>query len=108
MECQRLYTILGSCLYHKKYLLGSHLPSEDLIQIHSFLRRHGLINLINNEQVKSIVVWKRIYPSSCMHRRLTWEQEHVYSSTDQWFLLVVGCGHDLLAVILESGGCTAM
>lgn len=103
-----MYTIIGSCLYHKKYLLGSHVPSEDLIQIHSFLRRHGLINLIHNEQVKSIVVWKRIYPSSCMNRKFSWGEEQVHSLTDQWFLLVVGNGHDLLAVILESGGCTAM
>ncbi|XP_058793865.1 protein inturned [Phymastichus coffea] len=106
IECQRLYTILGSCLYHRKYLLGSHLPAEDLLQVHSYLRRHGLINLVNTEQVKSAVIWKKVYPSSCMNRK--WPEEHVSTLLDQWFLLVVGCGHNLLAVLLESGGCTAV
>lgn len=108
LECQRLYTILGSCLYHKKYLLGSHLPAEDLVQVHSFLRRHGLINLINNEQVKSLIIWKRIYPASCVNRKIAWEEDNVYPLADRWFLLIVGYGHDLLAVVLESGGCTAV
>jgi hypothetical protein len=108
MECQRLYTIIGSCLYHRRHLLGSHLPAEDLIQVHSFLRRHGLLNLMNNEQVKSLVIWKRVYPSSSVNRKLQWEDANVHSLTDRWFLLVVGYGHNLLAVILESGGCTAM
>ncbi|OXU28206.1 hypothetical protein TSAR_008339 [Trichomalopsis sarcophagae] len=108
MECQRLYTIIGSCLYHKRYLLGSHLPPEDLVQVHSFLRRHGLINLMNSEQVKSLIVWKRIYPASCVNRKIAWEEDNVYPLADRWFLLIVGYGHDLLAVVLESGGCTAV
>ncbi|KAF7384454.1 hypothetical protein HZH68_014066 [Vespula germanica] len=64
MDCQRLYTILGSCIYHKCYLLGSHLPHEDLIEIHAFLRQNGLLNLVNTEPVKSLVIWKRVYPLS--------------------------------------------
>ncbi|XP_029659336.1 protein inturned isoform X2 [Formica exsecta] len=108
MDCQRLYTILGSCIYHKCHLLGSHLPHEDLIDVHSFLRHNGLLNLVNQEQVKCLVLWKQIYPSSCNRGGIDG------SSSDQflipngkWFLLVVGYGHDLLAVLLESGGCTA-
>lgn len=107
MECQRLYTILGSCLYHKRYLLESHLPAEDLVQINTFLRRQGLINLINNEQVKSLVIWKKIFPSSCVNRNKI-DDNQIYSTIDKWFLLIVGYGHDLLAVVLESGGCTAV
>lgn len=109
MDCQRLYTILGSCIYHKCHLLGSHLPHEDLIDVHSFLRHNGLLNLVNQEQVKCLVLWKQIYPSSCNRGNID-----VGSNSDQflipngkWFLLVVGYGHDLLAVLLESGGCTA-
>lgn len=105
LECQRLYTILGSCLYHKKYLLGSHLPHEDLIQINSFLRRNGLINLVNTEQIKSLVIWKRIYPASRENLKWKWQKDR--ENQDKWYLLVVGYGHDLLAVILESGGCTS-
>ncbi|XP_014223988.1 protein inturned [Trichogramma pretiosum] len=108
LECQRLYTIIGSCYYHRRYLIGSHLPPEDLKQIQSFLRRNGLLNLIDKEQVKSLVVWKRVYPSSCLNRKFSWNEDQVYPLVDKWFLLIVGNGHDLLAVILESGGCTAV
>lgn len=109
MDCQRLYTILGSCIYHKCHLLGSHLSHEDLIDVHSFLRHNGLLNLTNQEQVKCLVLWKQIYPSSCNRGNVdNCDSEQLYINSDgKWFLLVVGYGHDLLAVLLESGGCTA-
>ncbi|XP_025073421.1 protein inturned, partial [Pogonomyrmex barbatus] len=107
MDCQRLYTILGSCIYHKCHLLGSHLPHEDLIDVHSFLRHNGLLNLVNQEQVKCLVLWKQIYPSSCNRGNIEHSSDQILIPNGKWFLLVVGYGHDLLAVLLESGGCTA-
>ncbi|XP_046747053.1 protein inturned [Diprion similis] len=109
MDCQRLYTILGSCLYHKDFLLGSHLPHQDLIEIHSFLRQKGLLNLIKNEPVKSLIVWKEVYPLSCNrgHLQSDGENDKPFVPNGRWFLLVVGFGNQLLAVLLESGGCTA-
>ena len=106
MDCQRLYTIIGSCLYHKSYLVGSHLPHDNLIQVHALLRQYGLLNLVTKESVKSLIIWKKVYP--------TFFKQEMAETTDgsslfqrQWFLLVVGYQHDLLAVLLESGGCTA-
>ncbi|KYM97363.1 PREDICTED: protein inturned [Cyphomyrmex costatus] len=107
MDCQRLYTILGSCIYHKSHLLGSHLPHEDLIDVHSLLRHNGLLNLVSQEQVKCVVLWKQIYPSSCNRGNIDNDNSQLLISNGKWFLLVVGYGHDLLAVLLESGGCTA-
>ncbi|KAK2587178.1 hypothetical protein KPH14_002926 [Odynerus spinipes] len=108
MDCQRLYTILGSCIYHKCYLLGSHLPHEDLIEIHAFLRQNGLLNLVNTEPVKSLVIWKRVYPLSCNRGNIdTHASNQPLVPNGKWFLLIVGYEHDLLAVLLESGGCTA-
>lgn len=105
MDCQRLYTILGSCIYHKYYLLGSHLSHEDLIDIHFYLRHNGLLNLVNQEQIKSLVLWKKIFPSSCNRGNID-SNDQLLIPNGKWFLLVVGYGHDLLAVLLESGGCT--
>ncbi|XP_017799243.1 PREDICTED: protein inturned [Habropoda laboriosa] len=108
MNCQRLYTILGSCIYHKHYLLGSHLTHKDLIDIESYLRQNCLLNLINNEPVKSLVIWKKVYPSSCNRGDIENNKNNEPLVPDgKWYLLVVGYGHDLLAVLLESGGCTA-
>lgn len=107
MDCQRLYTILGSCVYHKCYLLGSHLPHEDSIDVHSFLRHNGLLNLVNQEEVKCLVLWKEVYPRSCNRGNIESSDNMQSLVPDgKWFLLVVGYGHDLLAVLLESGGCT--
>ncbi|XP_012278022.1 protein inturned isoform X2 [Orussus abietinus] len=107
MDCQRLYTILGSCLYHKSYLLGSHLPHEDLIEVHSFLRRNGLLSLISKEPLKTLVIWRKVYPLSCGRGHLDGASRALQVPNGQWFLLVVGYDHELLAVLLESGGCTA-
>ncbi|KOX74168.1 Protein inturned [Melipona quadrifasciata] len=105
MDCQRLYTILGSCIYHKNYLLGSHLTHSDLIEVQSYLRQNCILNLISNEPVKSLIIWKKVYPSSCNHNNTENNQSLVLDG--KWYLLVVGYGHDLLVVLLESGGCTA-
>ena len=108
MDCQRLYTILGSCIYHKHYLLGSHLTHNDLIEVDSYLRQNCLLNLVTNESVKSLVIWKKVYPSSCNRGNIENNRSNQpLIPNGSWFLLVVGYGHDLLAVLLESGGCTA-
>ena len=107
MDCQRLYTILGSCLYHKSYLLASHLSHEDLIEVHSYLRQNGLLDLVENEPTKSLVVWRRVYPLPC-NRGIQKDGEDQSCAPDsKWYLLVVGYVNELLAVILECGGCTA-
>lgn len=108
MDCQRLYTILGSCIYHKNYLLGSHLTHNDLIEVDSYLRHNCLLNLVTNEPVKTLVIWKKVYPSSCNHENMENNKSNQpLVPNGKWFLLIVGYGHDLLAVLLESGGCTA-
>ncbi|CAL7946624.1 unnamed protein product [Xylocopa violacea] len=108
MDCQRLYTILGSCIYHKHYLLGSHLNHSDLIEIESYLRQNCILNLINNEPVKSLIIWKKVYPFSCNRGNMENNKNNQpLVPNGKWYLLVVGYGHDLLAVLLESGGCTA-
>lgn len=108
MDCQRLYTILGSCIYHKRYLLGSHLSHSDLIEVESYLRQNYLLHLINNEPIKTLVIWKEVYPTSCNRGIIENNKSNQpIIPNGKWYLLVVGYGHDLLAVLLESGGCTA-
>ncbi|KAF7993028.1 hypothetical protein HCN44_005809 [Aphidius gifuensis] len=105
MDCQRLYTILGSCIYHKSYLLSSHLPCDDLLDINSFLRLNGLLNLVENESIKSMVIWRKIYPT--LINKLTADNK-ILTSNGKYFILIVGFDNDLLAVLVESGGCTTL
>ncbi|KDR23314.1 PDZ domain-containing protein 6 [Zootermopsis nevadensis] len=107
--CQRLYTIIGTCFYHKGYLLASHLARTDLVDVHTFCRQQGLLHLGRSEPVRSLVLWREVFPASC-NRGLS---ETVPTTTSpyqlpqgRWFLLIVGKGQEMLVVLLESGGCT--
>nr|CAD7405854.1 unnamed protein product [Timema cristinae] len=110
---QRLYTIIGTCLYHKGYLLSSHLSKTDLVDVHTFCRQQGLLHLGRSEAVRSMVLWREVYPSSC-NRGLS-DQSSMHLSTPvspytlpqgRWFLLIVGQDQEMLVLLLESGGCT--
>ncbi|KAH0563782.1 hypothetical protein KQX54_006363 [Cotesia glomerata] len=50
MESQRLCTILGTCVYHKGYLLTSRIMHLVFLEVHFFLRIIGLLELMGNEQ----------------------------------------------------------
>ncbi|XP_034934477.1 protein inturned [Chelonus insularis] len=104
MDCERFFTFLGACIYHKSYLLASHLPHGDLMDVHAFLQVNGLLNLIENEPVKTMVIWKEVFPHSS-NRGM--ENSALYDETNtKWFILVVGYETELLVAILESEGCT--
>ncbi|XP_023311186.1 protein inturned [Anoplophora glabripennis] len=102
LDCQRLFTILGSALYHSGYLLATHFIHEDLIDIHCFCKQHGLFHLSRTEPVKSLVLWREVFPYSC--NRI--QSPKVKVPEGRRYLLVVGSAKDLLAVIMEAGGCT--
>ncbi|XP_068082746.1 protein inturned isoform X2 [Anabrus simplex] len=105
--CQRLYTIIGSCLYHKGYLLASHLPRADLVDIHAFCRQQGLLHLGRSEPVRSLVLWREVYPASCGRGLEDPSRVSLYQPPQgRWFLLAVGQDQEMLVVLLESGGCT--
>lgn len=65
LDCQRLFTILGSALYHYGYLLISHLMYEDLIDVQIFCRQQGFFHLSQTEPVKTLLLWKEVFPHSC-------------------------------------------
>nr|XP_018899633.1 PREDICTED: protein inturned [Bemisia tabaci] len=106
--CQRLYTIVGTCLFYKSYLLATHLNQDDLVDVVSFCRHHNLLRTARDEVIKSMLVWREVYLKSC-DRGVTKVSNNSSSyklPNGRWFLLVVGLGHEMLAVLLESGGCT--
>ncbi|XP_063243718.1 protein inturned [Bacillus rossius redtenbacheri] len=110
-DYQRMYIVIGTCMYHKGYLLGSHLARTDLADVHALCRQLGLLRLARHEPVSSLVLWHEVFPSSC-GRGLVGPPARLplapyQPPSGRWFLLLVGQGQDLLAVLLESGGCTA-
>ncbi|XP_019754086.1 protein inturned isoform X1 [Dendroctonus ponderosae] len=102
LDCQRLFTILGSALFHSGYLLHSHLMQDDLVDVFTFCKLQGLVHLAKTEPVKSLVLWKEVYPKSCKVQGL----DDVHIPEGRRYLLVVGAGKDVLTVIMEAGGAT--
>ncbi|CAG9860502.1 unnamed protein product [Phyllotreta striolata] len=101
LDCQRLFTILGSAIFHAGYLLATHFMHEDLIDVFCFCKHQGLFHLSKTEPVKSLVLWKEVFPSSC---RI--QNSSIKIPSGKRYLLVVESGKDILAVIMEAGGCT--
>ncbi|XP_034243272.1 protein inturned [Thrips palmi] len=108
LDCQRLYTILGSCLYHKGYLLASHFPHCDLLDVHVFCRQQGLLQLNQGESVHSLVIWKEVYPKSVSRGLTSSTSDSTYNFPEgRWFIMIVGQKQDMLVTLLEAGGCSA-
>ncbi|XP_037087567.1 protein inturned-like [Pollicipes pollicipes] len=100
---QRLYLLRGCAFYYKGYLAGSHLAPEDQRGVQLFLRHHQLLAGARRDGWRQLVVWRRYHrppPSAAT------EQDAYPCPGLTHHLLVVGSRHALLAVLLESGGCT--
>ncbi|XP_009073665.1 PREDICTED: protein inturned [Acanthisitta chloris] len=106
-DMRRLYMILGSCLFYKGYLIGSHLPKEDLIDIGLYCRHYCLLPLAAEQRIGQLVIWREVFP-----------QHHIQPSEEssftgyrepeaRYFLLIVGLRHFMLCVLLEAGGCAS-
>ncbi|XP_039755046.1 protein inturned [Pararge aegeria] len=102
---QRLYTVIGACLYYSGHLLTSHLQDEDLKEINAYLKLNGILNLGNDKDIERLVIWKEVFINE--HRKQNKIDLSEYKIPDgRWFLLIVGKGNFVLATLMEAGGCT--
>ncbi|XP_051988112.1 protein inturned-like isoform X1 [Xyrauchen texanus] len=108
---RRLYVILGSCLFYKRYLIANHLPKEDLLDVCLYCQHYCLLPLVSEQHVGQLVVWREVFPQrraqpsplttpSTSH--LGYCKPHA-----RHFLLIVGLRHFMQCVLLETGGCTS-
>ncbi|CAH0752443.1 unnamed protein product [Diatraea saccharalis] len=100
---QRLYTVIGSCLYYSGHLLSSHLQNEDLKEIHAYLKLTGILGLSVEKELEKLVLWKEVFISE---HRIKHDENEYRIPDGRWFLLLVGKGQFLLATLMEAGGCT--
>ncbi|RVE48839.1 hypothetical protein evm_006489 [Chilo suppressalis] len=102
---QRLYTVIGACLYYSGHLLSTHLQNEDLKEIHAYIKLTGILGLSVEKEIEKLVVWKEVFINE--HRKQNKNDGNEYRiPLGRWFLLLVGKGHFLLATLMEAGGCT--
>ncbi|XP_068126306.1 protein inturned isoform X2 [Hyperolius riggenbachi] len=105
-EMRRLYMILGTCLFYKGYLLASHLPKEDLLDIALYCRHYCLLPL-SSERIGQLVVWREVYPPCHVEKSRLPSKEEYSEPEARYFLLIVGLKHFMLCSVLEAGGCTS-
>ncbi|KAH0615973.1 hypothetical protein JD844_026673 [Phrynosoma platyrhinos] len=105
-DMRRLYTILGSCLFYKGYLISSHLQKEDLIDIALYSRHYCLLPLASEQRIGQLVIWREVFPQSHLQTCKT-SCEGYREPKARYFLLIVGLKHFMLSVLLEAGGCSS-
>ncbi|NWX24536.1 INTU protein, partial [Aegotheles bennettii] len=106
-DMRRLYMIMGSCLFYKGYLVGNHLPKEDLLDIGLYCRHYCLLPLAAEQKIGQLVIWREVFPhhhiQPCEVSSFTGYRE----PEARYFLLIVGLRHFMLCVLLEAGGCAS-
>ncbi|NWT52311.1 INTU protein, partial [Erythrocercus mccallii] len=106
-DMRRLYVILGSCLFYKGYLIGNHLPKEDLVDVGFYCRHYCLLPLAAEQRIGQLVIWREVFPQ---HHLQPWEESALTGYREpeaRYFLLIVGLRHFVLCVLLEAGGCAS-
>ncbi|XP_076467739.1 protein inturned-like [Babylonia areolata] len=104
---RRSFTVLGSCLFYKKYLVCSHLPASDLRDVYGFLKCHSLLTLASRQPIDELVVWQEMHLTRRASPTATDSMPVGYREPEaRWFMLIVGMKHFMLATVLEAGGCS--
>ncbi|NXA30960.1 INTU protein, partial [Eudromia elegans] len=106
-DMRRLYMILGSCLFYKGYLIGNHLPKEDLIDIGLYSRHYCLLPLAAEQRIGQLVIWREVFPHHHMQQSDASSLTGYSEPEARYFLLIVGLRHFMLCVLLEAGGCAS-
>ncbi|XP_077671329.1 protein inturned isoform X2 [Eretmochelys imbricata] len=106
-DMRRLYMILGSCLFYKGYLIGNHLPKEDLIDIALYSRHYCLLPLAAEQRIGQLVIWREVFPHNHLQPSEASGVTAYREPEARYFLLIVGLRHFMLCVLLETGGCTS-
>ncbi|KAM5255494.1 protein inturned isoform 2-T2 [Ctenodactylus gundi] len=106
-DMRRLYTILGSSLFYKGYLICSHLPKDDLIEIALYCRYHGLLPLAAKQRIGQLIIWREVFPTHHLQASSDSNIEVFQEPEGRYFLLIVGWRHYMLCVLLEAGGCAS-
>ncbi|XP_048667991.1 protein inturned isoform X3 [Marmota marmota marmota] len=106
-DMRRLYTILGSSLFYKGYLICSHLPKDDLVEIAAYCRHYGLLSLAAKQRIGQLIVWREVFPQHHLQLSADSSTEAFQEPEGRYFLLIVGLRHYMLCVLLEAGGCAS-
>ncbi|XP_073252830.1 protein inturned-like isoform X3 [Porites lutea] len=103
-QIRRLYTILGSSIFYKGYLVANHLPREDLEDVVLYCKYHCLLAMSAEQRVGQLVIWREVFPTRRSSKSRREEDKEYREPSARYFLLIVGMKHWLMCVLLEAGG----
>lgn len=103
-QIRRLYTILGSSIFYKGYLVANHLPREDLEDVVLYCKYHCLLAMSAEQRVRQLVIWREVFPTRRSSKSRREEDKEYREPSARYFLLIVGMKHWLMCVLLEAGG----
>ncbi|KAL1777598.1 inturned isoform X2 [Sigmodon hispidus] len=106
-DMRRLYTILGSSLFYKGYLVCSHLPKDDVVEIAAYCRQYCLLPLAAKQRIGQLIIWREVFPRYHLQPPADSDTKVFQEPEGRYFLLIVGLRHYMLCVLLEAGGCTS-
>ncbi|KAM9378298.1 protein inturned [Phaethornis superciliosus] len=106
-DMRRLYMIMGSCLFYKGYLIGNHLPKEDLLDVGLYCRHYCLLPLAAEQKMGQLVIWREVFPQHHIQPGQVPGSTGYREPEARYFLLIVGLRHFMLCVLLEAGGCAS-
>ena len=104
-DLPREFNILGSCLFHRGYLLASHLCRDDMVDVLLWAQSAQVLPLTRAHPVHRLVAWAEVFPTRQSYVRPGAPAEEQEGRT---FLLLVGLGSQVLGVLLETGGCAVV
>ncbi|XP_051013047.1 protein inturned [Acomys russatus] len=106
-DMRRLYTILGSSLFYKGYLVCSHLPKDDVVEIAAYCRQYCLLPLAAKQRIGQLIIWREVFPRHHLQPPSDSDTDVFQEPEGRYFLLIVGLRHSMLCVLLEAGGCAS-
>ncbi|XP_031232539.1 protein inturned isoform X2 [Mastomys coucha] len=106
-DMRRLYTILGSSLFYKGYMVCSHLPKDDVVEIAAYCRQYCLLPLAAKQRIGQLIIWREVFPRHHLQPPADSDTEAFQEPEGRYFLLIVGLRHYMLCVLLEAGGCAS-
>ena len=74
----------------KGYLICSHLPKDDLIDIAVYCRHYCLLPLAAKQRIGQLVIWREVFPRHHLQPPADSNTEVFQEPEGRYFLLIVG------------------
>uniref|UniRef100_A0A4W3K514 Protein inturned n=1 Tax=Callorhinchus milii TaxID=7868 RepID=A0A4W3K514_CALMI len=89
------------------YMIGNHLPKDDLLDIALYCQHYSLLPLAAEQRIGQLVIWREVFP--WRHHKSNQEEiiDGYQEAEGRYFLLIVGLRHFIVCVLMQAGGCAS-